>query len=266
MSSSIPRTSPSAAPLPLNYGSAPPGWRKIVRRLSLALAFVTMAVCVWQWGPNAWRQARLLYWQRQCMTFSAPADMVVYEEEPGAVARLLHVPAYTPYVPPSFSQSASTAQAAAFEPSCWTTLNSVLPPLMRAYVRGYGIGAFIFLHERISPGGHRRLVCLNYAPDRTNLSPSFVNGFNYWSWAFSPATWTTTLTGKDRVYGYDIMTSTPLHPPLVRIFAGQPDPNDPSHFTIRYQMWGQEDVLDGRLLDNDDVSLTPRHLPDWPRN
>jgi hypothetical protein len=48
------------------------------------------------------------------------------------------------------------------------------------------------------------------------------------------------------------------------MFSGQPDPNDPSHFTIRYQMWGKEDVLDGRLGDDDQVTLTPRHLPTEP--
>jgi hypothetical protein len=47
--------------------------------------------------------------------------------------------------------------------------------------------------------------------------------------------------------------------------AGQPDPVDPSHFTIRYQMWGQDDVLDGRLNDDDSVTLTPRHAPTEPR-
>jgi hypothetical protein len=50
------------------------------------------------------------------------------------------------------------------------------------------------------------------------------------------------------------------------MYAGQPDPADPSHFTIRYQMWGQEDVLDGRLDDNDNVTLTPRHSPQMPAN
>jgi len=52
----------------------------------------------------------------------------------------------------------------------------------------------------------------------------------------------------------------------VRVYAGQPDRDDPSHFTIRYQMWGQEDVLDGWLQDNDGVRLVPRHLPEWPKD
>jgi hypothetical protein len=50
------------------------------------------------------------------------------------------------------------------------------------------------------------------------------------------------------------------------VYAGQPDPDDPAHFTIRYQMWGQEDVLDGRLLDNDRITSTPRDMPQEPTN
>jgi hypothetical protein len=53
-------------------------------------------------------------------------------------------------------------------------------------------------------------------------------------------------------------------PLAVRIYAGQPDPNDPSHFTIRYQMWGKEDILDGRLGNDDQVTLTPRNRPTEP--
>jgi len=43
-----------------------------------------------------------------------------------------------------------------------------------------------------------------------------------------------------------------------RIYAGQPDPKDPSHFTICYVVDGQPCILDGRLDDNDAVTLT-RH-------
>ena len=39
------------------------------------------------------------------------------------------------------------------------------------------------------------------------------------------------------------------------------DSADPSHFTIRYEMWGKSDVLDGRLNDDDSVTLEPRHPP-----
>jgi hypothetical protein len=50
------------------------------------------------------------------------------------------------------------------------------------------------------------------------------------------------------------------------VFAGQPDPSDPAHFTIGYQIWGQQDVLDGRLQDDDQVTLLPRHPTNYPRH
>jgi hypothetical protein len=60
---------------------------------------------------------------------------------------------------------------------------------------------------------------------------------------------------------FDLPNHQPRVPPNIRIYAGQADPADPSHFTIRYQMWGQEDILDGRLDGHDNVTLTPRHPP-----
>lgn len=60
----------------------------------------------------------------------------------------------------------------------------------------------------------------------------------------------------------DVLSGWPRHPPLVRMYAGQADAHDPSHFTIHYQMWGQEDVLDGKLDDQDQITLTPRHSPE----
>jgi hypothetical protein len=53
----------------------------------------------------------------------------------------------------------------------------------------------------------------------------------------------------------------PKIPPRVRVYAGQIDPQDASHFTIRYEMWGQSDVLDGWLNDHDAVRLQQRNPP-----
>lgn len=46
-----------------------------------------------------------------------------------------------------------------------------------------------------------------------------------------------------------------------RFFAGQPDPNDESHFTIDYEVDGIRNTIDGWLLDDDTVKLEPRPLP-----
>ncbi|HYO09077.1 MAG TPA: hypothetical protein VER17_08895 [Tepidisphaeraceae bacterium] len=57
----------------------------------------------------------------------------------------------------------------------------------------------------------------------------------------------------------------PRHPPNVRVYAGQPARLDASKFTVRYQVWGQFDTLDGQLRDDDSVTLVPRKRPDPPR-
>jgi hypothetical protein len=62
---------------------------------------------------------------------------------------------------------------------------------------------------------------------------------------------------------WDVEVMFPTTPPQVRIYAGQVDPADASHFTIRYEMWGQTDVLDGRLDNNDGITLRQRSQPPW---
>jgi hypothetical protein len=45
----------------------------------------------------------------------------------------------------------------------------------------------------------------------------------------------------------------------LRVFAGQLDPTDESHFTIRYDADGKSDILDGWLMPDDTVKLELRH-------
>jgi hypothetical protein len=45
---------------------------------------------------------------------------------------------------------------------------------------------------------------------------------------------------------------------LVRVYAGQPDPADPAHFTIAYELDGKKGVIDGYVGNDDRVTLRPR--------
>jgi hypothetical protein len=120
------------------------------------------------------------------------------------------------------------------------------------------------LHDRTSPGGRHRLVVITYTPETDNFNASPDEGENYDVQVLTPATLVQPLSVPYHTSGHDGRVEYPDHPPLVRMFAGQPDPGDPAHFTIRYQMWGQEDVLDGMLKDDDTVTLTARHTPKMP--
>jgi len=266
----MPEIPPSSGPIPLDYAPAPRRHWKWTGRIVLGLLVVATAVCAWRWGPYAWRQTKLLYWQRQCMNYSASADKVVYEEEPAAAAALLNGPDYSPYGlkrAPAPNGPVTPVQAAAFDPLCWRRLGTFTTMPTRMFtgpgVSG-GAGGDVFLHERVSPAGHHRLVCVCYAPAANTFSASFIEGFDYAAFVSPPATWTTPFVPTQLSPPYDVISGLPRVPPLVRMYAGQPDPADPAHFTIRYQMWGQEDTLDGQLKDDDQVTLTPRDLPKMP--
>jgi hypothetical protein len=227
----------------------------------------------------AWRQVQILYWQRACMGYGRSADTVVYEEEPTAAAKLLasggDYGAYLLLRQYPKSPIGPTISAAAATAPCWVKLRTVSG--IRVGIAQYssrtswipgktlgGDGAILFMHECRSPGGHRRLVVINYCPDTNSFTPWFFEGDSYDPYVVSPASLTAQLQSLGKGSGVDVRSTWPGTPPLVRMFAGQPDPGDPAHFTIRYQMWGQEDVLDGRLMDDDSVTLTPRHTPKMP--
>jgi hypothetical protein len=66
----------------LDYGLAAPRRAKRVRRLLLLFLASAVGYACWQQGPHIMKQAPILFWQRQCLRYTAPAEQVVYEEDP----------------------------------------------------------------------------------------------------------------------------------------------------------------------------------------
>ena len=73
----------------LDYARMPPRRRKWIRRSVLLVCLAMVVAAGWRWGPQAWRRAQLLYWQRQCLRYSAPADQVVYTTDVAIAVGLL---------------------------------------------------------------------------------------------------------------------------------------------------------------------------------
>src|SRR5690349_14640027 len=71
----------SSAPQ-LDYGLAPPRRRKRVMRLIILGIALLVGAAAWQWGEAVWNQLPMLFWQRQCMRYTASPNDVVYEEDP----------------------------------------------------------------------------------------------------------------------------------------------------------------------------------------
>jgi hypothetical protein len=135
----------------------------------------------------------------------------------------------------------------------------------------------VFMHELRHPQtGQRRLVCvthLGFCSWWDAAQSNYLSGENFVVERIRPAG----LRGSPEFLGEGIYVETqrraakpntadtqfpdPQNPPDViqRIYAGQLDPDDPSHFTISYDTPAGPRTLDGRLAaDGESVSLELR--------
>src|SRR5204862_2117826 len=105
----------------------------------------------------------------------------------------------------------------------------------RATGRPPATTAVLFMHERFTPAGERFiLTCgLNTTLGYTGGPQTTVHIYE-----IRPATWQTRLQRRNGV-------TTPLPAEIqravqagkhLRIFAGQPDPNDPTHYTVKCEI------------------------------
>jgi hypothetical protein len=251
---------------PLDYGLAQPQRRRRVVRALALVAFTLLGLAAWRWGPPAWRQAQIRYYQHQCLIYSAPADQVVYEEEPAAAATLLanrsnYEPFRWDYWDPANKMPAPAAARILPFYQSFETLNGRTMRLQG----GTAYEAVLFLHERTTSSGQRRLVKVTLIAEPFSFWAFVMEGDRYESQSWAQANRSNSLVEPFDTRPRHVGSPGPLHPPHLRIYAGQPDPKDASHFTIRYQTWGQEDVMDGYLVNNDTVMLKPRNPRNLPK-
>jgi len=131
---------------------------------------------------------------------------------------------------------------------------AVLPWLARS--------TLVFLHRLRAAGSSERLVSVSlWPPQFAGLATSFNPGHfsvQLSASVVSPANLGlgTRPTFSNRLGDFgerDLPTGT------LRLFAGQPDPVDESHFTIRYELDGKSNIIDGWLMPDDKVKLEPRN-------
>ena len=195
-------------------------------------------------GPGAWQRARLLYWQHRCMTYTAPPDQVVYEEAMAGPAADVN--------PPAAPGLVSSPNAGFL--GLWSHTRPVSDWRAFSELRGTipsTTQAVLFLHERRTASGITRLVFVTIRPwtyDQPELKerlrwtvihPGSVNR--------DP----TSSTWEPLVFRLGIWQQLPFPNQRLRLFAGQPDLADPSHFTIGYELDGSRGTIDGWLRDNE---------------
>ena len=211
------------APPQLDYARPRPRLSRRTIRWLIAIAIaiaVAAAIPVYHYGPPLTRNIILRRHYARCAAYTAPPDRVIEQAVPFALAK----------------------------PKQWIDFAA-------AYNMNLDSGrSTLFLHERTTPGGVRRLVLLETDPrpkGDTALRITLVAPIPF-SAARSYPGWST----RSRSLAASLEN--------FRFYAGQPDPNDPSRFTIDVERFGLRTRLDGQLVDRPGGDHPVDVHLDWP--
>ena len=204
----------------------------LVGVIILLCAVTPFAVRYGNMAMERWRVNRLY---SACAAYTAPATKVVWEEDPQQVTQLHDYQ----------SVGAHNGNAAFFVPDTWKQLNAAIGQQIQTW-------GTLFLHERTTPTSKRTLLV----------------GVDIAGWSRGGPV---VLFARCRTIAPAVPMRLPTeekvdHPSVhlsntegaLRLFAGQPDANDASHFTIDYALGDQKGVIDGWLKDDGSVLLEKR--------
>jgi hypothetical protein len=227
----------SASSLNLTYEKTPGRTRRWMRRAIATAIFVGIAAIAILYGPAVFARFKLLAVQRTAMNYSPAADHVVYETDPQQAKQLMRNPG-------DYLAGGSGVPVIEFATPWRDFYRLAQPP-------GRKPAAVLFLHERRTPAGKRRLVAID------TLGSDSDGPLVFRSAVFRPG---------DALASAGLLTTKNSRQPdaddrarqIVRIFAGQCDTHDPAHFTIAYQTRSRREIVDGWLLESDQVVLELR--------
>jgi hypothetical protein len=182
--------------------------------------------------------------QKTCMSYSASPQQVVYEEDPASVAKLLADPVG------GYARGFWDRQNVGYKPPCFRRTVFDMFPFDTAESVPY-------LHERRSPSGHQRVVAVG-----------FKGKFDHWVRPMNSAAWIPcAVSGLPTVASHNeiiSLFSNLKQGDSLRLYAGQSDTRDLSHFTIGYEVNDQSGTIDGWLLNDETVWLQVRDGPALP--
>jgi len=250
MSAVLSPLSPPAPSPSLEYApGAPIRRRKRIRRIILLLLLLCVGLAGWRWGPAIKLHVELLYWQRQCMNYQIPPTVILWEQDPQKAATVLRQPnpdyepiLYSPGTVPPFNSGL-------FHPRALREFDT------RASFPVTAGQSVVFLHERRTPSGKRRLVVVYSSP--------WAHSTPEWAWrVYEPALFSKPKllsTGQSPPDLSYMMYSGYYIPHRVGLGPGQPDPADPSRFTFPLLSSSQQfGAYDGRLTDQDTIEIKVR--------
>ena len=222
--------------------------RRRTRRWLILSAIAATLLTSFVWAPPLWRHAQLLYWQRQCLNYTAPPDQVVYESDPTAAAKLLA----------SSKACRTDASGAAYlVPEAWESFYSLLSP------PGGRSQGTVFLHRLRRPDGVERLLAVDLI-DADNPSMFHASIFQPGTAITRPRQVGNVMTMGMAIGGGDAFVFAATRPSKWRrVYAGRGDPADASHFTFVWESPFRRFMFDGWLLNDDRFVLETRESEGW---
>ncbi len=246
---------------PLDYAPAPKRrWRVWWRWVVIILLAVAAGVAYRKRAEisEKWLRGRLLYAQRQCLTFRDRAERVRYDDDPQAAAALVAADGKT--------YSLINGAACARSPG-WDTFFTRAGRNITYVWASVPPGASVFLHELRSAGGQRMLVHIVFTPDAVNRRAPAGGGSTNGRGALivtaiEPGTWSADPNWRsglrsDSAFAMrvnerrEVLEFNPLDPgQRLRLFAGHVDPTDASRAIIPYEVDGRRRRWGVRMVDS----------------
>jgi hypothetical protein len=199
---------------PLNYAPRPRVAKRIWRWIYGLIFAAAIAVAAVEWAPGLYRYVQFLYWQHRCMVFVQPPNHVVFEQ---AGTQIVHT-----------EQCRSVMELD-------STLN----------------GCTIYLHEMHQPDGTRLLIAVSLFPSVASgrsIELSIYPQISVAEWTIGPRP-RELPTPVIVDWGGTAILWAGANGQHCKIYAGQPDANNPSHFTFDYEIDGTRYTADVWLKD-----------------
>lgn len=249
-------------PSPRTLAYAPPLrlWqqRRFVRRLTFLIGTLAIlaTICLWptvllpRYKTWLLRREERTLWNR-CLSYTAPPTQVVYEEDPDQAKTLLLDPTHyyrqNPTLP--YIQVARTSPPEQTDILLKTFGGPGYPGLT---------DPTLFSHER-SNAYERQLLILTLEWTRAGLR----NSQNIWTFHAFSILYSDEVGLSFRPWQLEVLVPTELNSldHHVRFYAGQPDPNNRSHFTIPYEIDDRPGIIDGELNSQSQIILKVRSGP-----
>jgi hypothetical protein len=223
----------------LEYSARP----KRTFAVGVVIAAVACAVGIWAGGRYLLNKPRVkaLVVQHQAAAHHDDEEEVVYEDDPVRAQKLRATGKYN-----------TIAEVAVVRkpPDEWGQLK--LPNVAKG-------SSSLFLHARKAVGGEDRIVNVYIPGTGEGLR---VRDVQIRGTVLRPGSWTEEVS--DRTHRWPRprpLALTVRMGETLTVFAGQPDPADASHFTMRYRTTSGTGTVDGWLMRDDTVRWAVRDGP-----